>query len=84
MKKVISNFIELIQIFQPGESKTEGCQNCTCTNGRWECEANDESCQNGSCPTGMEWTECKTCQTSCQNMHIIDEQVLVLKNLDLK
>ena len=62
------------EIVPAGSKKTEGCLSCTCENGNWNCQNDQQACiDNKVCPAGMKWADCKNaCQKQCNNMHIFD------------
>ncbi|XP_033097307.1 mucin-5AC-like, partial [Anneissia japonica] len=59
--------------YNPGENIRQGCQNCKCDNGIWQCTENTCSPDEPVCGENMEFAECREpCPLTCANLDEID------------
>ncbi|PIK43430.1 putative mucin-2 [Apostichopus japonicus] len=57
------------EMFLPGESRMERCGFCTCHNGGWTCEL-DEDCEEATCGENQEYVACLSpCPKTCDNVN---------------
>ncbi|XP_033114357.1 SCO-spondin-like [Anneissia japonica] len=55
--------------YEPGDTRQDQCNICTCLDGRWSCTDNDCSVT-PACVDGRVWSNCTACEGTCENLRV--------------